>query len=66
MLTGYADGLLKYNSGAKKSSHLQIKEKIMELTIKGTPEEIKKALQAIGISKECENTEHEKNIMSPY
>lgn len=38
----------------------------MELTIKGTPEEIKKALQAIGISKECENTEHEKNIMSPY
>lgn len=26
----------------------------MELTIKGTPEEIKKALQAIGISKELQ------------
>lgn len=38
----------------------------MELTIKGTPEEIKIALQAIGGSKECENTEDEKKIMNPY
>ncbi len=38
----------------------------MELIIKGTPEEIKKALQTIGGSKECENTEDEEKIMNPY